>query len=93
MKTIIFSTIFYLIGVKVGNFIDSAVSSIFPSRTQIIQSAPKVKKPEKAYYMQSDTIKKKKTAEKLRKNANEANATLPQSTTPDTQQKRIGDKK
>lgn len=92
MKTIIFSTIFYLIGVKVGNFIDSFMSSIFPSKTQIIQSAPKAKKPEKAYYMQTDTVKEKKAVGKLRKNQNETGAPLPQAIPLDSKQEETAKK-
>ncbi|MCL1822559.1 MAG: hypothetical protein FWG22_07030 [Prolixibacteraceae bacterium] len=67
MKTILFSAIFYLIGVKVGNTIDLFMGAVSTSKTQMTQSVPKAKKPERAFYMQSEDSKEKKINRKIHK--------------------------
>ncbi len=67
MKTmILFSSIFYLIGLTVGSTIENVKNSLIPSKSVITVPAKKMEKSEKTFQMKS-----KESESKIRKTESE----------------------
>lgn len=61
--TILFSSIFYLIGLTIGSAVEHVKNSLLPSGSVITMPAKKAEKPEKAFHFKSNEkeITNKKT--------------------------------
>ena len=66
MKTVLlFSSVFYLLGLKIGNTIEVLKKVVIPVKSVITAPAPRQEKPEKAYYFKAkDAAPAKEKAEK-----------------------------
>jgi hypothetical protein len=71
MKTVLlFSSIFYLLGLKMGNTVELFKKLIAPVKSIMSAPAPKPEKPEKSFFYKPDEIKaEKKPVRKKKANA------------------------
>lgn len=70
MKTIIlFSSIFYLIGLKIGSTIEGVKNAIIPSKSIISAPMKKTERSEKNYHFRSEEKETEKEAETEKKDS------------------------
>ena len=70
--TLLFSAIFYLIGLKIGNTIESVLHSVLPAKPVIsspLKKSDKSLKDEKTYSFKEGFIKKDETIKEERKDS------------------------
>ncbi len=56
---ILFSSIFYLIGLKIGSTIEGVKNALIPSKSIITSPLKKSEKPEKSYYFKAEEDERK----------------------------------
>lgn len=71
MKTVLlFSSIFYLLGLKVGNTVELFKKLVAPVKSIMSAPVPKPEKPEKSFFYKPDEVKaEKKTVRKKKDNS------------------------